>query len=163
MRVGNALVLSRPRARYTPFTRALLHTAYSRATCVPRRLYVPSNARVLIIRPAWSQLILEGHKTVEVRGMPTDHRGLVWVSESGSRFLQGVFELWACEGPLSQKRWEQLRSQHLVSGERAYGASTYAWFLRRARRLSYPVPCARSTQVTWVRYRALGDARWRAV
>jgi hypothetical protein len=105
--------------------------------------------------------ILQGEKTIEVRGKGTEHRGVTWVSPSGSRFIAGSFDLVACEGPLSKAEWEELRPYHRVQGPRLYGESTYAWMLSNATRARYCVPCARTTQVTWVRYAAASNACWR--
>ena len=134
-----------------------------RTTCVLRRRYVPEGASVLIIKPEWSSLIFAGCKTLEIRSFATKHRGTTHVCESGSRFLCGQFDLWDCEGPLTEARWEQLRQYHLVPGSRSYGASTFAWSLRSVTRLRYRVPCARTTQVIFVRYASACNARWFAM
>ena len=124
-------------------------------------MLLPARAKVLIIKPHWSAKIFEGDKIIEIRGDWTHHRGDTYVSESGSRFITGVFELWACEGPLTQERWEELRCFHRVVGGLPY-ESTYAWHVRRARRVAHPVPCGRTTQQKWVTYTPVGNARWYA-
>ena len=107
-----------------------------------------------MVKPYWSRKIFRRKKTVEIRGKPTEHRGTVWVCESGSFFITGKFDLYECEGPLSETRWAELRSRHLVNGERFYGARTYAWYLRCARRVTH-IPCVHTSQVTWVKWRSL--------
>ena len=109
-------------------------------------------AAVLLIAPLWSSRIFDARdKVIEIRGEPTSKRGSVFVVESGSYFISGVMELWACEGPLSPERWEELRGQHCVSGERAYGADTYAWHVRNCRRVS-GIPCGHTSEVKWIRW-----------
>ena len=119
------------------------------------------DAAALIIKPYWADKIFHGGKTKEIRNTPAHHRGDTYVAVSGSMFLLGYFDLYDCEGPLTEERWAELRPQHLVPGKRPYGASTYAWSVRSARLLRYRVPCARSTQVKWVRYASVCNASWR--
>ena len=125
-----------------------------------RRRYVPLNAPVLIVKPEWSRRIFDYGKTIEVRSTRTYKRGTVYVTESGSYFIVGKMEIWECEGPLSEARWEELRPLHQVRGKRMYGASTFAWYLRSASRVATCVPCARTTQVIWVRYAPVCNALW---
>ena len=73
--------------------------------------------------------------------------------ESGSFFITCYIYIWACEGPLSRERWEELRSNHLVNQSvRLYGETTYAWFLMDVQPIT-GVPCGHTSQVTWVTYR----------
>ena len=116
-----------------------------------RYVRVPHGAKVLLVLPFWSNKIFHLGKTVEIRSTATNHRGVTWVCESGSWFITGRFDLYECEGPLSQARWEELRTRHMVAGDRYYGANTYAWHLRRAQRVS-AIPCAHYSQVVWVIY-----------
>ena len=115
---------------------------------------VPDGAKCLLVLPFWSNKIFHCGKTIEIRSKPTHYRGVVWVVESGSWFISGKFDLYDCEGPLSEARWEELRSRHLVAGKRYYGTSTYAYSLRDARRVT-GIPCAHTTEVTWVIWRSL--------
>tara|TARA_B110000046_G_C12635805_1_gene250607 strand:+ start:83 stop:442 length:360 start_codon:yes stop_codon:yes gene_type:complete len=111
---------------------------------------------VLLIKPVWSNKIFAAdeskRKTLEIRSRPITHRGRVYVCESGSSFITGMFELFDCEGPLSEERWNELRNEHKVTGSRFYGASTYAWSLRKPFRLS-AIPCAHTSQVGFIIWR----------
>ena len=66
--------------------------------------------------------------------------------ESGSFFITCYIYIWACEGPLSRTRWEELRSCHLVTGDRLYGETTYARFLMGVQPIT-GVPCGHTTEV----------------
>ena len=112
------------------------------------RIAVPS--RLLMVLPTWSRKIKAGLKTIEMRHVPAQI-GPAYIMESGSFFISCYMYIWACEGPLSNERWEELRSKHLVPGDRYYGGSTYAWFLQDVQPIT-GVPCGHTTQVTWVRY-----------
>ena len=102
----------------------------------------------------WFEAIFHYGKRVEIRGQPTKKRGRIFVLESGSYFIGGVFELVMCEGPLSEERYEELRSLHKVPGQRFYGAHTYAYHFVEPRRISPPIPCMRKPgQVDWIVYR----------
>ena len=79
----------------------------------------------------------------------------MYVTDSGSDAISGAFQLVSCEGPLSRKRWEELRELHLVPGERFYGASTYAWHLCNPAPMHEHVPLLRQQgQVVWIQYRS---------
>ena len=110
---------------------------------------MPTGSSALLIKPNWAAKIFDERKTVEIRGQLTKKRGKVYIIESGSQFITGEVFVVDCEGPVSINRWEELRSEHKVAGERLYGEHTYAYLLRAARRI-LPVHCAHTTQVTWV-------------
>ena len=97
-----------------------------------RRVLIAQDSKVLLIKPCWSNKIFAAdeseRKTLEIRSKPVKHRGRVYVCESGSFFITGMFDLVDCEGPLSEERWNELRNEHKVPGSRYYGPSTYAWW-----------------------------------
>ena len=69
--------------------------------------------------------------------------------ESGSPFVTGVFQLWDCEGPVSEERWDATRAEHKVPGKRPY-QETYLWHLRDAQRIELVRASRKPGQVTWV-------------
>lgn len=50
----------------------------------------------LIIKPKWADLILDGFKTVEVRGSNTKIRGKIGIIKSGSKQVYGTANLFDC-------------------------------------------------------------------
>jgi hypothetical protein len=104
-----------------------------------------------MVQRTWSRKIKAGLKTVEIRASRASI-GAAYIMESGSFFITCYIYIGACEGPLSEERWEELRQHHLVPGGRLYGESTYAWFLIGIQPIT-GVPCGHTTQVTWVTYR----------
>ena len=137
---------------------AMCYARVTRLAVLPlgRHVHIAQDSKVLLIKPFWSNKIFAAdeseRKTLEIRSTPVTHRGRVYVCESGSYFITGMFELTDCEGPLSEERWNQLRNEHKVPGSRAYGASTYAWSARKPCRLS-AIPCAHSSQVKFIIWR----------
>jgi hypothetical protein len=62
----------------------------------------------LLIKPPWTDMILAGQKTWELRGSGTVHRGEVALIQSGSGTVVGLTTLVDVLGPLSHA--ELLRS-----------------------------------------------------
>ena len=97
------------------------------------------------IRQPWTELILRGRKTIEVRSWQTKHRGELWL-HAGSRAdtkalnefcitldevalgaLVGRCELHACI-EFDARTWDSWRPLHLNEG--TLGEPRFAWFLR---------------------------------
>ena len=93
---------------------------------------------VLIIKQWWMDKLLDGFKTMEIRGMPVKkHVGSrIWLSASGSSTISGSVLLVACSGPLSKSEWHEMRRFHCVSGDRPYGDKTYAYVVRDPHRVA---------------------------
>ena len=107
--------------------------------------------RALSIRQPWTELILQGLKTIEVRTWATPYRGELWLhaaikpdSNALQRFdsladnltfgaLLGRCELYDCVEFTSQS-WERWRCLHLNEG--ALIKRQYAWLLRNPVRIS---------------------------
>lgn len=110
--------------------------------------------RAVSIRQPWTELILRGRKTIEVRSWPTNFRGALWIhaglradppainterltSEGLPRgAILGSCDLYDCI-PLDAKAWEALRCNHLVA--RSFQGPLFAWLLRGAARCA-PIP-----------------------
>ncbi|WP_175429652.1 ASCH domain-containing protein [Azospirillum argentinense] len=107
----------------------------------------------LSIRQPWSELILQGRKTIEVRTWDTNHRGPIWLhtgkfadpdldrSLGVSNLPRGAFVgriILTSISPIDAGRWEHWRSQHLDLGH--YKPGMFAWILSSPERLTGPVP-----------------------
>ena len=101
-------------------------------------------------------LILEGRKTLEIRGRackkPVGERIYLARSRGGGVVL-GSVEFAGCIGPLSRDKYAARGSEHCVAGAALpYGASTYAWGVRTPRRFAQPVAYShRQGCVVWAR------------
>lgn len=106
------------------------------------------------VKEPWVTLLLEGKKTWELRGSPTNIRGRVGLVASGTGRIFGGATLVGCRGPLSADELRDNQERHRVPLERAGSAykETYAWcavqsvsrhasFTAHARFLSRPARC----------------------
>ena len=107
---------------------------------------VPRGVSILIIQQPWIDLILDGHKTLEIRGgmckKPKGERIYLALSGAGG-FLLGSVSFVQCHGPLSRSEWAARAEQHCVAGEALpYGGNTHAWEFAKPQRFSAPVAYA---------------------
>ena len=65
----------------------------------------------LIIKPKWAELILNGEKTIEVRGSKTNIRGTIGIIESGSKKVFGTARLCRCS-ELTRELFENTFNEH---------------------------------------------------
>ena len=104
----------------------------------------------LSIRQPWTELILQGRKTIEVRTWATQYRGELWLhagiqpeTKALHRFnflthnlafgaLVGRCEIYDCI-EFRDETWGQWRTQHLNEGP--LNRRQYAWFLRNPIRI----------------------------
>ena len=91
---------------------------------------------ILVILIEWLELILSGKKSIEIRGegCPSKVGKQIWLCASGSGTVTGKAYV-VDQRMLSKGEWEDLRSQHLVSGDRPYGDCTHAWILAGVQRI----------------------------
>ena len=117
---------------------------------------VPRGASILIIQEPWINLLLDGHKTLEIRGMrcnkPAGEKVYFALSGGGGILLGGMTFV-ACHGPLAPAEYAERCEQHCVAGTALpYGASTYAWEFKAPVRFRQPVPYLhRHGVVTWAK------------
>lgn len=115
-------------------------------------------SRCLIILKRHGERILNGEKTVEVRGTPA-REGWIWLTFSGPvHDIRGRVYLTHCDGPIDFKRFEETRGLHLVQAGQAINGSpsdqslpykeTYLWHLKDAQWESRPHTRKRG-QVVW--------------
>ena len=104
---------------------------------------VPVGASILIIQRPWIDLILDGHKTLEIRGKPCNksNERIYLALSGGGGVVIGSVTFAKCHGPLSRAEWAARGEQHRVAGDSVlpYGGSTYAWELVKPVRFKQPV------------------------
>lgn len=104
----------------------------------------PRGASILIIQQPWIDLILDGHKTLEIRSTrcnkPEGERIYLALSGGGGVIL-GYVTFVACRGPLSRAEYAAVAEEHCIAGDALpYGASTYAWEVCSPARFGSRVP-----------------------
>ena len=118
-------------------------------------------ASILIIKAPWIDMLLDGHKTLEIRGTSCKKPAglLVFLALSGGGgVLCGGMTFLGCHGPLSVAEYHQRREGHRVAepvtGDiRPYGAKTYGWEFAHPFRFTTPIPYHhRHGAITWAKY-----------
>jgi hypothetical protein len=94
----------------------------------------------LLIRKEPIDKVLAGTKTWEIRGTATSIRGPIALIESKSGHVVGTCEVVDVIGPLSLAKLQRNVNRTGFWPSRLPYATTYAWVVREARRLSTPVP-----------------------
>lgn len=98
--------------------------------------------KALIVKPGPMKKILDGSKSWEIRRGRCNIRGLIGLIESGSGAVVGVAHLADCIGPLKrEQRIQNAQRMGITVDEAAarWPQDSYAWVLRKRRRLSHPV------------------------
>ncbi|MET4161263.1 hypothetical protein ABIE61_001095 [Marinobacterium sp. MBR-111] len=97
----------------------------------------------LIIDQPWTDLILDGKKSWEMRTTDTHRRGPIALIRKGSKQVCAVAELSASQGPFSQAQLDNTRDLHCIPPD-IYRAPDYKWFhawhLNEVIKLPTPVP-----------------------
>ena len=104
---------------------------------------VPRGASILIIQQPWISLILDGHKTWEIRGQvcnkPPGETVYLALSGAGGVVL-GCANFVRAHGPLTAAAYGAAAERHRVAGSALpYGGSTYAWEFAAPKRFRNPV------------------------
>lgn len=111
--------------------------------------------KALSIRQPWSELVLQGRKTIELRTWKTNYRGRIAVHAAQKVELQACavygfdpakLVCGALVGtvdivemvPLNEKHWDELRDQHLDLGTDP--GDLLGWRLANPQRLPQPIP-----------------------
>ena len=118
---------------------------------------VPKGASILIIQDPWISLILDGHKTWEIRGQKCNKAPgeTIYLALSGAGgVILGSATFAVSHGPLSPDEFSSARARHCVAGESLPYGSTYAWELKCPVRFRSPVRYTpEQGQVVWAHYR----------
>lgn len=95
----------------------------------------------LIIKPKWADLILDGWKTMELRGSNTNIRGTIGIIKSGTSKIYGTVELVGCE-KLNEVNYYRLCSNHQVRDVRFEDIpykNLWGWILANPIRYKEPI------------------------
>ena len=107
---------------------------------VPRKLpqmAAPSPGdRILVLRPHWLNLILEGEKTLEIRGRNLS-AGKYWLGTRG--MIHGLAILEPAILINTLQAWQDLRHRHCVDSNELPYKTTYGLPIRQCRRVM-PTP-----------------------
>lgn len=112
------------------------------------------DAPILVIKPEWLQLILNGEKTLEIRANTCRKTPgtAIFLSPSGSAKITGraIFD-----GSIpieDDDTWALFRPQHCVPGARPY-RRTHAWRLSEVMHLENIPYAVRRGSIVWRKYR----------
>ena len=101
---------------------------------------------VLVIKPHWLEMILQGIKTWEIRGsVIKKHVGkVIYLVASGTSTIYARVKFEDCHGPLTKHVWIANVERHCVPGDTLpYGVSTYAWQFGELEVATHPIEFAR--------------------
>ena len=105
---------------------------------------VPKGASILIIQRPWIDLLLDGHKTLEIRGQACTSKvgkRIYLALSGGGGIILGSVYFKACHGPFDKAEWLARAEQHCVDGDKLpYGGRTHAWEFVEPQRFRAPVP-----------------------
>jgi len=95
----------------------------------------------LIVKPPWSQLILDGVKIMELRGNNTKIRGTIGIIESGTGKVFGTVDLVDCI-KLSDEDFKNSVSKHRVNPNDTIISykNLYGWIFENPIRFDKPIP-----------------------
>lgn len=95
----------------------------------------------LIVKEKWLNMILDGYKSLEIRGGRTHKRGLIGLIQSGTGEVKGIASLTDCR-ELNKKDFKRLQGFHQIKDrewEELPYKKVYGWKLEERRRLKAPV------------------------
>lgn len=116
-------------------------------------MQIEEGSNILIIRPKWADMILNGEKTVELRGMRCNkHENTrVYIAKSKTSKIYGYVTFKTCVGPLSESEFESLRELHVYDGKMPY-EKTFAWFFTNAVSMEPISFKKKKGAIVWVKY-----------
>ena len=104
------------------------------------------------VQQPWAELIILGRKRIELRSWTTLYRGRLWL-HTGKKTNKSIQEHFSLSDlytggflgsvqldliiPIDWKRWEMLRSMHLVPGK--FVPNLFGWVLSNPKRLKEPI------------------------
>jgi len=108
------------------------------------------NAKGLIVRKPWINLILDGLKTWEMRSTHTRNTGVVYLIESGTGLIMGRCLL-SGSHTVTHDIFNHSYNEHRIEDISLLDRWNVAWRLSGAKRLNNPVPYDHPQgAVTWV-------------
>lgn len=96
----------------------------------------------LIIKEKWANLILNGDKSIEIRGSKTNIRGKIGIIKSKTKKVFGETELYDCK-ELDEKMFNEYKQKHKldITWEELLTiySKPYAWFLKDVIKYDKPI------------------------
>ena len=100
---------------------------------------------ILVIKPEWLQMIMDGIKVWEIRkGACLKDGQTIYLVPSEAAAICARATFVTSHGPLSQDQWIRHSDLHCVhEPNRPYGSDTYGWELRDIEVAHQPIPIVR--------------------
>lgn len=120
---------------------------------------MPLPNKGLLVREPWASALVEGRKTMELRGAKTAHRGRTAIIRAGTGLVIGEASLVDVRGPFTRSDLALIVDEHLVradweTAEIPY-RRTYGWMFTAAIEYEVPKPYRHPPgAVIWVNLRA---------
>ena len=120
---------------------------------------IPLKAPILVVKPEWLELLLNGDKTVEIRSTACRLQvgTIVYFSPSRSGHVSGSAIFLGSIFFADAERWESARSLHLVSGPLPY-PRTHGWMFGSPCRFDQTVPyLVKKGSVVWRKFEPIAE------
>tara|TARA_B100000945_G_C20327484_1_gene570717 strand:+ start:197 stop:559 length:363 start_codon:yes stop_codon:yes gene_type:complete len=115
-----------------------------------------SDSDILIIKPYWANLILNGEKTMEIRSCSCKNKvnKRIYISKSGTQQIFGSVFLKSCIGPLSSDEFHAHKDLHRV--ETTMYKKNYGWIFSDVTVFDNPIPYKhKKGAIIWLKYQSL--------
>lgn len=119
------------------------------------------NDPVLVVQKPWIDKLLDGEKTLELRGTACRKpvNTIVYLSESGTGAIVGCARFVGCDGPLDRATIDARFEEHRVTSDFLDAVKynrVYGWRFVDAVRAPTPIPYAvKSGAIIWRKYTPL--------
>ena len=113
---------------------------------------------ILVVQKPWIDKIMDGDKTLELRGTTCRKpvNTIVYLSESGTGTIVGRARFVGCDGPLDRETIDARFDEHRVTNNFLDAANyrrVYGWRFVDATRASSPIPYAvKPGAIIWRKY-----------
>ena len=119
---------------------------------------IEHGAPILVIQAKWLRKILDGDKTLEIRGTPCKKKvgPRVYLSASGSGTVCGSVTFVECVGPMDATVWSESVAQHRSDQASMPYATTYGWRFANPIEIE-PVPyVVKKGSIVWRKFCPVG-------
>ena len=117
------------------------------------------NAPILVMKAPWFDMLLNGTKSLEIRGTRCAKSigTRVYFSKSGTGTISGFARFAGCEGPLSLQRYDELIPEHCVKDiDSLPYARTFSWRFEGAEWLTQEIPyVVKRGSIGWRKFQAV--------
>ena len=117
---------------------------------------------LLVVKEPWASMLLDGRKTMEIRGSACrkEEGTVVHIAKSGTSLVYGSVRFVRCVGPLSDSDFEALHPSHLANGEVCSYPKKYGWVFDTPVLWEEPVPYTHPQgAIGWVKWSPSVNAR----